>query len=117
MASSREKSMFVGRRSICGSLKGSAATATANGVGILDAKTGAGQVIRVVNRCAVQIGRALGINHYFDSFPLEHMIVVMRFIERHAVLHSGATSALDKNPESFAGVVLFASKRLELPDG
>ena len=94
--------------------KRSAATATAHRIRILDAEARARQIVCVIHRATFEKTGARGIDDHLHPATLEKLIVGLRMIERHAVLHPCAPALLDENAQPFRRIVLFADERLQL---
>ena len=101
-----------------GWLKGGAAAAAPDGIGVLDTKTGAAQLVGIVKRRAGQIPGARLVNENADALPLDNGVPVLALIQGHAVLESGTSSMLDKNAQPLPGSRgRLGQKGLKLFDG
>jgi hypothetical protein len=98
--------------------KGRAASATARGVRIIDAKAGAGQSFGKIYGRAAEILRAENIHQNAHAVALDHFVALFHRVQRHAVLHSGASARFHENPQSFAITVgMLGEQGLKLFDG
>src|SRR4029453_17157621 len=112
----RQKSVLCWRMRSIRALERSAATAAARCVRIFDAKPGSRQIIAIINCRSGKERCALGMDHPPNPTCFKNLIIVTRLIKRHAVLHSRASAALDKNTQAFAGFLRWAGQRLKLTD-
>ena len=99
-----------------GGLEGSAAAATACGIGVLDAETRTGEVVAIVDGRSIEKMPALFGHDHLDPVALHHLVPSLRVIEAHAVLQSGASAVLDVYTQTLGLVILLAQHDLKLPD-
>ncbi len=81
-------------------LEGGAAAATADGIGVLDAKSGATEAISEIDGGTAEVFCAFFVDEDLDALALDDGIAVLARIEGHAVLKTGATPMLDKNAQA-----------------
>ena len=90
----------LGRRD---GFEGCAAAAGPGGIGIDDAKAGAGEaVLEIEGGVAQEIG-ALGVDEELHLVALDDGVAFLAAIEGHLVLKAGATALGDLHAETFAG--------------
>ena len=81
-------------------LKGGAAAAAARRVRVDDLQPGVGQVIRVLQLDAVEEPQALRIHIHRRPLPAEHGVTILAVIDLHRILHPGAATPLDQQPQT-----------------
>jgi hypothetical protein len=96
--------------------RSAAATATGS-IGVLQAESRTGEIIRVVERGAAQKRDTFVINHDMYAFLFVNLVIIACFIERHSVLQAGTAAFLYENTQSFSHVSILLYEGVELLDG
>ena len=101
-----------------GGLEGGAAAAASDGIGVLDAKSGATEAISEIDGGTAEVFCAFFVDEDLDALALDDGIAVLARIEGHAVLKTGATPMLDKNAQALPrGIGFVGEDGLKLFDG
>src|SRR5439155_780858 len=86
-------------------------------VRVVHREAGAHQAIHVIDLGAAEVGDAEVVNDDLHTLVVDHDVVLAPLIvESHAVLHSRATAAADKDAEGQLRVVFLGELLLEGPD-
>jgi hypothetical protein len=104
--------MSVGRR-----FERTSASASARGVGVVDAKSRPCQPVLEIHCGSLKEFSAVGIYIKADLRDFDDFIPILGMIKCHAVLHSGATTRFHEDAQPFGRVLgLFLVKGLNLFD-
>src|SRR5215470_17628191 len=83
-----------------------AAAAGGRRVGVLDGEPAAHEVFLVVDLGALEVPHAHGVDDDLDAVRLEHLVLVGRLVQHHAVAEARAAAALYVDPQPALGDVL-----------